>query len=161
VERPQRASARTNDVDARKDRRRLGWPGGSLVTAEELFAVASAEQEGKALQVVTQLADVVGGVADELFQQRAEATGITREPVRQELQHLGEFGCIGGIQGHLGHGFTAFRGWVAWALQRSISRLVVRGTAPAVSPSMTSRKLLFSVMTVTILPAWAMPTWMR
>ena len=25
VERPQRASARTNDVDARKDRRTLGW----------------------------------------------------------------------------------------------------------------------------------------
>jgi hypothetical protein len=36
---------------------------------------------------------------------------------------------------------------------------VVRGTVPMISPSMTSRKLLFSEMTVTILPAWVMPTW--
>jgi hypothetical protein len=54
-------SARTNDVEAGKARRILGWPG----EAEQRFAVAVAEQEDKALQVLAQLLDAVGGVADE------------------------------------------------------------------------------------------------
>jgi hypothetical protein len=55
VERPQRASARTNDVDApRKARRSLGWPGRAWSWAEELLAVAAAEQEDESLQVAAQ-----------------------------------------------------------------------------------------------------------
>jgi hypothetical protein len=59
------------------------------------------------------------------------------------------------------HGGHRLPGRVAWALYRSISWPVVRGTTATVSPPMTSRKLLSSDRTVTILPAWVMPTWMR
>jgi hypothetical protein len=41
--------------------------------AEELLAVAAAEQEDEALQVVGQLGQAVGGVADELGQGDSKA----------------------------------------------------------------------------------------
>ena len=41
--------------------------------AEQGLAVVAAEQEGEPVQVLAQLADVVGGVADELPQGGAEA----------------------------------------------------------------------------------------
>ena len=59
--------------------------------------------------------DAVGGVAHELFQRRGQAGGVTSQPASEESQHFGEFGCVAGVQPHFGHGFTAFRGWVAWA----------------------------------------------
>ena len=37
--------------------------------AEQGFAVAAAQQEGEPPQVVAQLSGVIGGVADEFFQQ--------------------------------------------------------------------------------------------
>jgi hypothetical protein len=40
---------------------------------EERFAVAAAEQEDKTFQVVAQLGEAVGGVADELFQGGSQA----------------------------------------------------------------------------------------
>jgi hypothetical protein len=51
-----------------------------LWRAEEGFAVAAAEQENEPAQVSAQLAGVVGRVADEVFQRRAEAAGIALEP---------------------------------------------------------------------------------
>jgi len=71
VERLERASARTNDVEARKARRILGLAGkagpeveglpgvcGSFLPfgAEEGFAVAAAEQEDEPVQVAAPLA---------------------------------------------------------------------------------------------------------
>jgi len=115
VERPQRVSTRTNDVEARQARRILRWPGGpcgSQRWAKERLAVAAAEQEGEPLQVVAQLSEAVGGVADEVFQRWAEAAGVTGQPLAEELQHFGEFGGFGAVEPYFGHGFTAFRnGW--------------------------------------------------
>jgi hypothetical protein len=55
--------------------------------AEEGFAVVAAEEEGEAVQVLAQLADVVGGVADECFQRRAEAArSRASQPVRRTLR---------------------------------------------------------------------------
>jgi hypothetical protein len=48
---------------------------------------------------------------------------------------------------------------VALALYRWTSLVVVRGTTAAVSPSMTTRKWLFSQITVAVLPAWIIPAW--
>jgi hypothetical protein len=44
--------------------------------AEQGLAVVAAEQEGEPVQVLAQLADVVGGMADELLQGGAEAPPI-------------------------------------------------------------------------------------
>ena len=60
-----------------------------------------------AVQVLAQLAGVVGRVADEVFQRRAEAAGITVQPVGEELQHLRQLGCVIGVQGYCGHGIAA------------------------------------------------------
>src|SRR5215470_1376001 len=60
--------------------------------AEQGLAVAAAEQEGEPFQVLTQLGDAVGGVADEFFQRCGEAGGVAGEPLAEELQHFGEFG---------------------------------------------------------------------
>ena len=70
------------------------------------FTVVAAEQEGEPVQVLAQLADVVGGVADELPQGGAEAAGIAGQPACQELQQLGELGRVYDVQpkfGHRGH----------------------------------------------------------
>ena len=76
VERPQRVSARTNDVEARKARRSLGRAGRSSRSwAEELLAVAAAEQEDEPVQVAAQFARAVGGVAGELFQGGGQGGG--------------------------------------------------------------------------------------
>jgi hypothetical protein len=58
--------------------------------AEQGLAVVAAEQEDEPVQVLAQLADVVCGVADELFQGGAEAAGIAGQPLAEELQQLGE-----------------------------------------------------------------------
>jgi hypothetical protein len=81
-----------------------------LPWAEERLAVAAAEQEGEALQVVAELGDVRGGVAGELFQGGGEAGGVAGQPAGEELQHFGELGCVTGVEVYLGHGFTGFRG---------------------------------------------------
>ena len=62
--------------------------------AEQGLAVASAEQEHEPLQVLAQLADVIGGVANEVLQGGAEAGGIAGQPFTEELQHLGQLGRI-------------------------------------------------------------------
>src|SRR5215470_2901324 len=61
--------------------------------AEQGLAVAAAEQEGEPFQVLTQLGDAVGGVADEFFQRCGQPGGVAGEPPAEELQHLGEFGA--------------------------------------------------------------------
>jgi hypothetical protein len=60
--------------------------------AEQVLAVAAAEQEDEALQILAQLREAVSGVADELFQRWAEAAWVVGQPVAEELQRLGEFG---------------------------------------------------------------------
>jgi hypothetical protein len=109
---PAARSARTNDVEAGKARRILGWPG----EAEQRFAVAVAEQEDKALQVLAQLLDAVGGVADELVERGAQTGRVAGQPFAEELQHLRELGRLAGVQLEIGHGIHRLPGWVAWAL---------------------------------------------
>ena len=96
----QGTSARTNDVEAGRARRILGWPGSLAGSrrreAEQGLAVAAAEQEDKALQVAAQLRDAVGGVADELFQRWAEAGGVAAQPLaadglRTRLAEVGTY----------------------------------------------------------------------
>jgi hypothetical protein len=47
-------------------------------------------------------------MADEVFQRRAEAVWVSLEPVGEELQHLRQLSCVGGVQGHSGHEVAAF-----------------------------------------------------
>ena len=68
------------------------------VVAEQGLAVVAAEQEGEPVQILAQLADVVGGVADELFQGGAEAARIAGQPPAEELQQLGELGRVHDIE---------------------------------------------------------------
>src|SRR5215472_5423648 len=63
---------------------------GSWSWAEELLAVAAAEQEDEPLQVATQFAQAVGGVADELAQAGGQAVRVAGQPFAEELQHLRE-----------------------------------------------------------------------
>ena len=60
------------------------------------------------MQVLAQLAGVVGGMADEVFKRCAEAAGVTLEPVGEELQHLRQLGSVVGVQGYSGHEVAAF-----------------------------------------------------
>ena len=97
----------------------LRWPGGpcgSRRWAEEGFAIAAAEQEGKALQVLAQLRDAVGGMADELFQRWAQAAGVAGQPLAEELQQFRELSRVGDVKFNFGHGVTAFLGGWRWAL---------------------------------------------
>ena len=74
--------------------------------AEQGLAVIAAEQEGEPVQVLAQLADVVGGVTAELAQGDAEAPPIAGQPLAEELQQLGELGRVHDVQpdfGHRGH----------------------------------------------------------
>jgi hypothetical protein len=50
------------------------------------------------------------GFAGEVFQGGVEAGGVAGEPAAEELQQLGELGCVTGIEPHIGHMVTAFRG---------------------------------------------------
>jgi hypothetical protein len=50
--------------------------------AEQGLAVAAAEQEDEPLQVITQLGQAVGGVADELCQGVAQAGGVAGQQTR-------------------------------------------------------------------------------
>jgi len=52
------------------------------------LAVAAAGQEDKPLQVITQLGQAVGGVADELCQGVAQAGGVAGQSLAEELQHF-------------------------------------------------------------------------
>jgi DNA replication protein DnaC len=64
--------------------------------AEELFFVVGAEQEGEAVEVASQLADAVGGVAGESGERFAQLVVAGGEPVIDELQQFGEFGDVSG-----------------------------------------------------------------
>ena len=80
---PAARSARTNDVEARKAGRTVGWRGSRssdwlvavLPGADERFAVAAAEQEDVAFEVVSELVGAVSGVADKFVQRRSESAG--------------------------------------------------------------------------------------
>jgi hypothetical protein len=84
--------------------------------AEERFFVP-AEQEGETGQVVTQLADAVGGVADELCQRGGQPGRVAVQPADQELQHFGEFRGVGGVRSYLGHEGSR-PSWMRWARVR-------------------------------------------
>ena len=73
------------------------------VVAEQGLAVVAAEQEGEPVQILAQLADVVCGVTDELFQGGAEPAPVAGQPPAEELQQLGELGRIHDIEPDLGH----------------------------------------------------------
>lgn len=79
----------------------LSW-GSFVVFVVVTIAVAAAEQEDEAVDVVAQVLDAVGGVADKLFQRCAEAAGVAGQPLTEEGHHLGEFSGIGGIEDHAG-----------------------------------------------------------
>jgi hypothetical protein len=79
------------------------------VRAGQGLAVVGAEQEGEPVQVLAQLAEVVCGVADELFRGGAEAAGIAGQPLGQELQQFGELGGVGSVEPYFEYGVTAFR----------------------------------------------------
>lgn len=84
----------------------LSWTGVNDVLgllAEELFFVVGAVQEGEAVQVASQVADVVGGVADEPGERLAQVVVAGGEPFSDELQQLDELGDVGG--GELDAGF--------------------------------------------------------
>ena len=82
------------------------------VGSEQRLAVVTAEQEREPVQVLAQLAEVVCGVADELFRGGAEAAGIAGQPLGQELQQFGELGGVGSVEPYFEYGVTAFRdGW--------------------------------------------------
>lgn len=84
MQRPQRA-ARTNDVEARQARRILGEVWVKPGHGPNRLAVAAAEQKDKARQVLAQLVDAVGGMADELFQRCGETGGVAGQPAAEEL----------------------------------------------------------------------------
>ena len=62
-----------------------------------MFAVAAAEQEDEPFQVAAQLGQAVGGVTDEFSEGVTKAGGVAGQPFAEELQHLGEFGGVGGV----------------------------------------------------------------
>jgi hypothetical protein len=66
----------------------------SRAKVKEGLAVAAAEQEDEPLQVITQLGQAVGGVADELCQGFAQAGGVAGQPLAEELQQLSELGRV-------------------------------------------------------------------
>jgi len=66
---------------------------------EDAFAVAFAEQESEAGEVVAQRLDAVGVAADEAGQGLVERAAVGREPVVQELQELAELHRI--VQGEV------------------------------------------------------------
>jgi hypothetical protein len=68
------------------------------VGVEQGLAVAAAEQEDEPLQVITQLGQAVGGVADELCQGVAQAGGVAGQPLAEELQQLSQFGRVDDVQ---------------------------------------------------------------
>src|SRR5436309_3822920 len=78
--------------------------------AEQGLAVIAAQQEREPVQVLAQLADVVGGMTDELPQGGAEAAPIAGQPPAEELQQLGELGRVNDVQPYLGHGVASFAG---------------------------------------------------
>lgn len=76
-------------------RHALGCPGGCACGAWRLtavagrrLAVAAAEQEVEAVQVIAQLGGAVGGMAGEAGQRCAGAGGIAGEPVGEEQPSL-------------------------------------------------------------------------
>jgi hypothetical protein len=73
--------------------------------AEEPFFVVSTQQEGEALQVASQMADAVGGVAREPGERSAQLVVAGVEPVIDELQQFGEFGDVSGGELDAGFGF--------------------------------------------------------
>jgi hypothetical protein len=68
-----------------------------LAGLEELFAVASAQQEGEPAQVAAQLLDAVGAVADVFLQRCREVIWVAGEPAGEEVQELSEFGSMAGL----------------------------------------------------------------
>src|SRR6516225_12039153 len=67
---------------------------------EEAFAVASAEQEREAGEVVAERSDAVCLAADEAGQGLVERGVADREPVVQELHELGELHGIGAVEAY-------------------------------------------------------------
>src|SRR5258708_2340125 len=73
------------------------------VAGEQVLAVVAAEQEDEAVQVVAQLRDAVGGVADALGEQGLQQR-FGGEPFAEEGQHLGELAGVVDVELYLGHG---------------------------------------------------------
>ena len=61
---------------------------------EERLAVAAAQQEDEAGQIVVQLLGAVGGVAGESFKRGLQVFAVAAESVAEELQYLGQFGGV-------------------------------------------------------------------
>src|SRR6266513_2618817 len=59
-----------------------------IVFAEEVLAVAAAEEEGEAVQVGAECVESVGGVADVGQQRRGEGGGVGGEPAGDEREGL-------------------------------------------------------------------------
>jgi hypothetical protein len=83
----------TNDIEAVRVRRIVGWPGeGGVMGAGGRIGVRRRcpEQQGEPVQVLAQLGVAVGGVADELFQGCGQAGGVAGQPLAEELQDFGK-----------------------------------------------------------------------
>jgi hypothetical protein len=63
-----------------------------------VLAVVAAEQEHEVGEVGPEGFDVVGRAADKALQGGAELGVIGREPVTQQIEELGEFHRIGGVE---------------------------------------------------------------
>jgi hypothetical protein len=82
--------------------RGVSFVGLVVVACEELLAVAAAEQEDEAVQVVAQLRDAVGGVADALGEQGLQPR-FGGKPFAEEGQNLGELAGVADVEFQLGH----------------------------------------------------------
>lgn len=68
----------------------------ALLAAEEVLAVAAAEEESEAVQVGAEGVRSVGGMADVCQERRGEGGRVGGEPAGDELEGLGEFDGVGG-----------------------------------------------------------------
>jgi hypothetical protein len=75
-----------------------------------LFAVALAEQEHEAVQVVAQLVEVVAVVSDEGGEAVGEGLSLAAgQPVGEEAEQFGEFDGVAEFEADLGHVISSVR----------------------------------------------------
>src|SRR6266849_8936005 len=71
---------------------------GLIAAAEQVLAVAFAEQEDEPVQVTAQVRGGIGGMPGEPGQRGFQAAGVAGQPLADEAEDLGEFGGVGGVQ---------------------------------------------------------------
>ena len=126
------------------------------VPAEQFPAVASAEQEDETVQVLPQLRGAVG--------RGCRRNRLARRRGSRASQPERNCGSSASSAASLAFSLTSGIGLPPSAVGR-VGHVTVdlaagaRDATATVSPSMTSRKVSSPARTVTVLPAWIMPTW--